>query len=151
VLESYARRHTGASKTSVTDDVGVIEKVELNAHPSTHKLQQDMPRTMQILDAGLRKDFGFKHILWVYSGRRGIHCWVCDERARKLTDEQRGAIANYFAVYKGQERGTPKIALHSKMMNHPFIESAYDMLLQHWNQVRFCDTDCHFSIVARIV
>lgn len=95
---------------------------------------------LQVLDKSLREDFGFKHILWVYSGRRGVHCWVCDVSARQLSDEQRGAIANYFALYRGQEKGVPKIALSPKMLNHPFVENAYDMLLQHWNKVNLVRT-----------
>lgn len=89
----------------------------------------------QVIDKSLRQDFGFKHVMWVYSGRRGIHCWVCDEKARKLNDDQRAAVANYLAVYRGQEKGVPRVMLHSKMLNPAFVESAYDTLLQHWEQV----------------
>ncbi|KAF9438502.1 hypothetical protein BGZ76_007485 [Entomortierella beljakovae] len=62
-----------------------------------------MTVAMKVIDAALREDFGFKHILWVYSGRRGVHCWVADERARVLTNEQRKAIVSYIEVIKDQE------------------------------------------------
>lgn len=46
------------------------------------------------------EDFGFKHIMWVYSGRRGVHCWVSDERARRLNNESRKAIVGFLEVIK---------------------------------------------------
>eukprot|EP00741_Cyanophora_paradoxa_P025069 tig00000342_g24197.t1 len=75
---------------------------------------------IKVLDAGLREDFGFERIMWVYSGRRGVHCWVCDERARCMADDARGALAEYFALYKGSENNKNK-AIYMTYPMHPSL------------------------------
>ena len=57
-----------------------------------------MKMAVKVMDEGLKQDFGFSHVAWFYSGRRGIHAWVCDEAARALTDPGRAAVAQYFEV-----------------------------------------------------
>lgn len=61
------------------------------------------------------EDYGFKHILWVYSGRRGVHCWVGDKRARKLTEESRKALVSYLEVIRGGEQQLRKVNLPTQM------------------------------------
>lgn len=63
------------------------------------------------MDVGLRQDFGFKHILWVYSGRRGVHCWVADDCARALTNEGRSAVADYFGLVSGNDNQAKKASV----------------------------------------
>ncbi|KIM26697.1 hypothetical protein M408DRAFT_330457 [Serendipita vermifera MAFF 305830] len=62
-----------------------------------------------VLDRSLRRDFGFSLLLWVYSGRRGIHCWVSDESAMQLTDDQRRAIMGWLEVIKGGKEMVKKV------------------------------------------
>lgn len=53
---------------------------------------------MLFLQRALREDFGFQHFMFVYSGRRGVHCWVSDPAAQTLNNDQRGAIIEYLSL-----------------------------------------------------
>ena len=91
-----------------------------------------MAGAVQVLDRALREDFGFKHLLWVFSGRRGIHCWVSDRRARQLTDEARRAVANYLQLWKGEEGGKIKVRLSDPL--HPAAGRAGTVLHRVWEK-----------------
>jgi DNA primase small subunit len=57
---------------------------------------QYMVVAAQALKIALEQSFGFSKILWVFSGRRGIHCWVSDEKARRLTNMQRSQLVTFL-------------------------------------------------------
>ncbi|GJP48150.1 hypothetical protein CLOM_g7427 [Closterium sp. NIES-68] len=88
-----------------------------------------MTAAIKVVDTALREDFAFEHVLWVFSGRRGVHCWVCDRRARRLTNEQRSAVAEYFRVYKGSEANASKVSFTGAAL-HPSLMRAYDQVLR---------------------
>jgi len=64
---------------------------------------------VRILDSAIRDQFGFKHLLWVYSGRRGIHLWISDKEAMELTDEQRKAVVGWLTVIQGGKEMHKKV------------------------------------------
>ena len=87
----------------------------------------------KILDKILKEDFGFQHILYAFSGRRGIHAWLCDERARILRDDGRIAIANYIK-YK---IGNVKMEITQGLQNplHPAYVRAIKICDEYFRDV----------------
>lgn len=94
-----------------------------------NKCWQFITMAIKVVDSALREDFGFHHIMWVYSGRRGAHAWVSDKRAREMDDNKRKAVANYLEVLKGNEHGK-KTSLRRPL--HPHVERSLKLLTPHF-------------------
>ena len=71
---------------------------------------------VRVLDSAIRQQFGYEHLLWVYSGRRGIHLWVSDREAMALTDDQRRSLVNSLTVVQGGKE------MHKKVNVRPIIK-----------------------------
>ncbi|PRP73405.1 DNA primase small subunit-like [Planoprotostelium fungivorum] len=87
-----------------------------------------MTISIKIVNRILTDEFGFKHVMWVYSGRRGIHCWVCDVRARRLSQEARRAIADYITVVKSGDKNSKKVNLGPQI--HPSQMKSFKDVLE---------------------
>lgn len=49
-----------------------------------------------VLDRVLRDSYGLEQLRFVYSGRKGLHVWVLDEEAFRLSDAQRAAVVAFM-------------------------------------------------------
>ncbi|KAL9071260.1 MAG: hypothetical protein Q9157_005522 [Trypethelium eluteriae] len=85
---------------------------------------------IKVVDEALKEDFGFKHVLWVYSGRRGAHAWVCDKRARDMDDAKRRAVAGYLELLKGGDKSGKKVNVRRPL--HPHLERSLAILKEHF-------------------
>ena len=48
------------------------------------------------VESFLRTHLNYRDITWIYSGRRGVHCWVRDAEALTLTKDARAAALVYL-------------------------------------------------------
>jgi DNA primase small subunit len=103
--------------------------------------------SVELLDHTLRDHFGFKHLLWIYSGRRGIHCWVSDSTAIDLTDDERRVIVNYLEVVKGSSDSVKKVNVRGGKSGplHPMLSEAVGILGRRFGEVILDDQDCFRS------
>ncbi|KAK5124461.1 hypothetical protein LTR85_001678 [Meristemomyces frigidus] len=102
------------------------------------KCWQFITMAIQVVDAALREDFGFQHILWVYSGRRGAHAWISDKRAREMDDTKRKALANYLVLVSGNEQGK-KTGIKRPL--HPHIDRSLKILNPYFQTDVLADQD----------
>lgn len=94
---------------------------------------------VRVIDTALREDFGFEHILWVYSGRRGAHAWVCDQSARNLSDDRRRAIVTYMEVLKNGNQHGRRVS--EKRPLHPHVSRSLDILRSYFASTTLIDQD----------
>uniref|UniRef100_A0A8C5SRI2 DNA primase n=1 Tax=Laticauda laticaudata TaxID=8630 RepID=A0A8C5SRI2_LATLA len=87
------------------------------------------------------KDFGIQHRLWVYSGRRGVHCWVCDEAVRKWSSTLRSAAVEYLSLVKGGEGTIKKVTLSDNNHIHPFIRASLDIVARYFKEYALVGQD----------
>ncbi|MCQ2821538.1 MAG: DNA primase catalytic subunit PriS [archaeon] len=85
-----------------------------------------------ILKQFLEIDFGYKKILWVFSGRRGIHCWVCDERARISPDKVRSAVAEFIKYNMANLKMNVSAGLRGAI--HPSFLRSIKIIQEHFNE-----------------
>ncbi|KAK0936414.1 p48 polypeptide of DNA primase [Friedmanniomyces endolithicus] len=103
-----------------------------------NKCWQFIVMAVKVVDAALREDFGFQHILWVYSGRRGAHAWISDKRAREMDDTKRRALANYLVLTMGNEQGK---RTGIKRPLHPHLDRSLKILNPYFQDTVLADQD----------
>lgn len=87
----------------------------------------------KVLTLILSKAFGFKHILWVFSGRRGMHAWICDREARLMSKKVRKAITEFlnFTITNDKVNYLVKPELINRTNEYPLLVEAYEKLKEY--------------------
>lgn len=92
-----------------------------------------MTAAIAITDAALRDAFGFRRLLWVFSGRRGVHCWVSDAAAQRMSATQRRKCMEFLNLSVAGASGTTarRVKLPERTLA-PHERRAYALALPHF-------------------
>jgi DNA primase small subunit len=90
---------------------------------------------IRILDYLIRRWFGFRNLLWVFSGGRGVHCWVLDPHAAFLSNSQREEIVSLLLTYakahkKAQEFKQKQDNRITRELYHKFLSPTFEKMLK---------------------
>ncbi|KAI0754234.1 prim-pol domain-containing protein [Daedaleopsis nitida] len=101
---------------------------------------------VRVLDRGLRDQFGYKHLMWVYSGRRGIHLWVSDNEALELTDDERATVVKWLTIISGGKEMHKKVNVRMGTRQlPPSIAAAYKVLEPVFHDLILVKQNCFAS------
>ena len=95
----------------------------------------------KIIESALREDFGFTNMIWVFSGRRGAHCWISDSRARNLDETARKSIVEYLDVLGSKQLKGNRKLLNLKKPFHPHIERSFNIVKNEFVDIILKDQD----------
>ncbi|CAK1552139.1 unnamed protein product [Leptosia nina] len=108
----------------------------------------------EVINTALKEDFGFQNILWVFSGRRGIHCWVSDHDARTLDSPGRTAVADYLCLITGGDNQNKKVNLVGDNL-HSSIRRSINIIDKYFNIIvqeqEFFSTKEGLSKLLRVI
>ncbi|GAB0099336.1 hypothetical protein DMENIID0001_151920 [Sergentomyia squamirostris] len=92
----------------------------------------------RILKECLHEDFGYENMLWVFSGRRGLHCWVCDKEVRELSEEIRKALVDYFTLPLRLVKRNDTLNIN---WSHPIIQRALIIIEPFFDEICLQDQE----------
>jgi DNA primase small subunit len=80
----------------------------------------------------LTNAFGFNEFVVVYSGRRGAHLYVCDDKAMDLGDEARAAITDFFKFVPSEDNLRAHPSTRAVMVAHGLSEALHHIFETHF-------------------
>ncbi|KAL7712752.1 DNA primase [Entamoeba marina] len=99
-----------------------------------HKCWTLLVCAAKVLNQVLYENFNFQHILNVFSGRRGIHMWVCDEAAMQLDDRMRSYIVKYLNLFEAKNTNEQNESFVKVPKVHDLFDKAYEILEHYFEQ-----------------